>query len=187
MPRIVFLISVLALVAAVFAQRWFGRRVHVNHRSRQCKADVGRWRELFGEASVVPEGEVSAVDLGKALRTAALESWRNEDPGSCKGRDASRRFGVAVPPLTILVVVFAVVMVRIQMFPALAIILAATALACGFGLLSIGSELRAVARAARKVRERRVFTRSDDEDAVIDCAAAEVWVQALPPIMRFIG
>lgn len=187
MPRIIFLLAALAVIAAIVAQRWFGKRVQDSHRARRCKVDGRRWVELFGEAAVLPEGELSAVDLGRELRKAALADWEKEDPRSSGARDAARRFGLAVPPLTILVVVFAVILMKLLLFTALAIILAATALACGFGILSVGAELGAVARASRKVREKRVFARSDDEEAVIECAAAEVWTQALPPMVRFIA
>lgn len=187
MPRILFLFSALALAAAILAKGWFGKRVQTAHRARHCQPDATRWKEALGEDAPLHAGEVSVVELGQALRKAALTHWEQDDPIASRARNAARRFGLAVPPLTILVAIFAVIMLRIQVFPALAIILAATALACAVGLLSIGSELRAVARVSRIIRERRVFRRSDDEDAVIECAAAEVWMKALPPITRFIS
>jgi hypothetical protein len=93
---------------------------------------------------------------------------------------------MAVPPLTIAVVLFALIAARIPIPGAIAIFLASTALSSAMGILSIGAELRAVALFSKRVRESRVFSRQDDEEAVLRCAVAEVWLDSLPPILRWI-
>ena len=62
----------------------------------------------------------------------------------------------------------------------------ATALAAVFGLLSLGSELRAIAITAKALRANRAFPRSDDEDATIECAIAHAWLEAVPPVLRLL-
>lgn len=93
---------------------------------------------------------------------------------------------MAVPPLTIAVVLFALIAARIPISGGIAIFLASTALSSVLGILSIGAELRAVATLSGRLRERRIFSRQDDEEAVLRCAVAEVWLDSLPPILRWI-
>jgi len=126
---------------------------------------------------------MDAGTLGRELRRVALVQWNEHDPKAARAREAARRFGLAVPPLTLVVLVFAMALAKLPLFGALAIVLGAIALSAVFGLLSIGTELRAVARAAGKMRGQRIFRRADDEEAVIACAQASVWMAALPPIL----
>jgi len=113
--------------------------------------------------------------------------WQQEDRIAARSREAAKRFGLAVPPLTLVILVFAVVLAKLPLFGALAIGLGMTALAVLAGLLSIGAELQAVARFAREVRGRHVFARLEDERAVIACAEATVWLETLPPILRWLA
>ena len=168
------------LAAALLLRGWFGKREFAHFGGRTCEADPERWQSWAGEK---PPGKNDAVTLGRELRRVAMRRWSDQDPKAARAREAARRFGFAVPPLTIVVLVFAMVSMKLPLFGALAIALGAIALSAAVGLLSIGVELRAVARAVGEVRGLRIFRRTDDEEAVIACAQAAVWMAALPPIL----
>jgi len=182
--RFLFLISALLLAAAVLARGWFGKRVLAADGARPCRANPERWRELAGGES---PGEATAEIYGRLLWQAALARWRREDPRAARAREAAKRFGLAVPPLTLVILVFAVALAKLPLFGALAIALGMTALATLAGLVSIGSELAAVARFAREVRARHAFARLEDEHAAVACAEATVWLETLPPVLRWIS
>jgi len=186
MWRLLYIPCILVIAAAVFARVWFGKKIVFGKGMQPCKVDVDRWSDLLGSTVNLPTSEATAGELGRQLRKSALVQWQARDPKAARAREGTKRFGMAVPPLTIAVVLFAFIAARIPVSGAIAIFLAATALSSALGLLSIGAELRAVATLARTLRERRTFMRSDDEEAVISCAVAEVWLDALPPILRWI-
>ena len=128
-------------------------------------------------------GQNDAETLGRELRRIALKRWAERDPKAARSREAAHRFGLAVPPLTLVVLVFAVVLAKLPLFGALTIALGAIALSAAIGLLSIGAELRTVAKTAGELRGKHVFRRVDDEEALIACARAAVWMNSLPPIL----
>ena len=97
-----------------------------------------------------------------------------------------RRFGMAVPPLSAVVAVFAMVVGKIPLAGVLAIVLTTTALAAVFGLLTLPAELQAIQRTARKAREQGGFPAADDQAAVLRCALAHAWEAALPPILKLL-
>lgn len=185
MPRILLLLSVLLIVAAVMARGWYGKRIIAGYGGRRCRVNGGSWQSLFGDQVKAPAAESSAADCGRALREAALVQWEQENLAAFRGREAARRFGLGVPPFTLVVVVFALAVAKMPAFTGVAVVFAATALAVMFGLVSIGTELRAVAAAAKQARARHLFPRQEDEEAAIACARAEVWMNTLPPILRW--
>ncbi|BCU79759.1 hypothetical protein [Luteolibacter sp. LG18] len=187
MPRILFLLAALLIAGAILARGWYGKRILIGYGGRRGRVNVEVWRGVFGEEPKALPAEATAEEHGRALREAALERWHRDDPPAARAREAARRFGLGVPPFTLVAVVFAVMVAKLAIFTGLAVVMAATALATMFGLVSIGSELKAVAVACRIARERHLFPRREDEDAVIACAEAEVWMQALPPILRWVS
>jgi hypothetical protein len=178
--RLLFFCSALMLAAALLLRGWFGKRGLIQFGGQTCQPDSERWQSWSGES--LPEKR-DAGSLGQELRRLALQRWSDLDPKAARSREAARRFGLAVPPLTIVVLVFAVMLAKLPLFGALAIALGAIALSAAVGLLSIGLELRAVAHATGEMRCLRIFRRADDEEAVIACAQAAVWMNALPPIL----
>ncbi len=186
MWRILYIPCILVIAAAVFARVWFGKKIVLGKGVQPCKVDVDRWAGLLGASENLPAAQSTAGELGRELRKSAMVQWKQRDPKAARARDSVKRFGMAVPPLTIAVVLFALIAARIPVSGAISIFLAATALSSVLGLLSIGAELRAVAALSKTLRERRAFPRRDDEDAVISCAVAEVWLDALPPILKWI-
>ena len=90
---------------------------------------------------------------------------------------------MAVPPLSGIIAIFAILVAKIPIIGAVSVLLAATALASALGLLSLGPELQAITRSARKLRDDKGFPNRVDEEAVIRCALAHAWKESLPPIL----
>ncbi|MFD0895764.1 hypothetical protein KBB96_02185 [Luteolibacter ambystomatis] len=185
MPRILFLLSLLLIVAAILVRSWHGKRIIAGYGGRRIRVNAAGWQNLFGEEVKAPATESSAAECGRALREAALVQWERDNSAASRGREAARRFGLGVPPFTLVVVIFAWAVAKLPFFTGIAVVFAATALAVMFGLASIGTELRAVAAATKLARARHIFPRQEDEEAAIACARAEVWMHTLPPILRW--
>lgn len=183
MWRLLFFISFFPIAAALVARWWFGMRVLQEIGGRACRCDLATWMPIPGDTAVIHRDEDSAAEFGNQLRIKALAEWRERDPKGAAARESSRRFGMAVPPLSAMVAVMAVVVAKIPVMGALSIVLAATALACVFGILTMPAELAVITHAAKKIREAKSFPRRDDEDAVVRCAVAHTWKEALPPIL----
>lgn len=186
MWRLLLLFSAIPIAAALLARWWFGLRVLQECGGRPCRCDLTRWTPIAEETDVAVRAEQSAYEFGRQLRLKALEKWREGDPKGAASRASSKRFGMAVPPLSGIVAVMAVVVAKIPAMGAISVFLAATALSAAFGLLSLTGELAAISRTARKIREARSFARSDDEEAVIRCAMAHAWTETFPPILNIV-
>jgi hypothetical protein len=186
MFRLLFFLALLPLAIALAARWWFGVRVLASDGKRPCRCDLTRWLPAPGDAAVIHRAEASAAEFGRQLHLKALAEWRQHDPKAATSRDKSRRFGLAVPPLSGLVAVFAVLVGKVPVFGAITILLGATALATALALLALPAELTAIARTARRIRDEKNFPDRDDQDAVIRCANAHAWDASLPPILRWI-
>lgn len=183
MWRLIFLFSILPLAAALIARWFFGMRVLAEDGARPCRCDLGTWMPLADDKAVIHRAEESAAEFGRQLRIKAMAEWRESNPKAAAARENSRRFGAAVPPLSGMVAVMAILVAKIMPINAIALVLAATALATVLGVLSMAPELAAITRAAKKLREAKSFPRRDDEDAIIRCAVAHAWKETLPPIL----
>lgn len=186
MYRILLILSILPIVIAIIARWWFGLRVLSTDGARACRCDLDRWLPAPGDDAAVHRAENSAAEFGRELRLKALADWQTRDPKAAAARESTRRFGLAVPPLSGIVAVMAVLVGKIPIIGALAILLGATALAAVFSLLTLAPELRAIAHSARGVRKNKSFPDEFDELAVIQCAIAHAWDAAAPPILRWL-
>lgn len=186
MWRVLFLFSILPIVAAAAARWYFGLRVLAVEGGRPCRCDPSRWPSADAELTEIPKPEESAHEFGRQLRDTALSEWHQSDPKASASRQGSKRFGMAVPPLSAMVAIFALIVAKIPIMGAITILLASTAVSCAIGLLSIAPELAAITRTAKRLRDSRSFPRRDDEDAVIRCAVAHVWTETLPPVISMI-
>ena len=186
MFRLIFFFSLLPLAVALAARWWFGVRVLATDGTRACRCNLDGWLPAPGDAALVHRAEQSAHEFGRQLRLKALAEWREQEPKAASSREKSRRFGTAVPPLSGIVAIFAVLVGKVPVFGALVILLGATALSTVQGLLALPPELGAITRSARKAREARHFPDRDDEEAVIRCALAHAWDASLPPILHWI-
>lgn len=184
MWRLLFLASALPIAIALFTRWMFGLRVIAEIGDRPCHCDLDRWLPAPGDTAMIHRAEESAAEFGRQLRLKALAEWREDEPKAAIARENSRRFGIAVPPFSGIVSLLAVIVAKIPIIGAITVVLAATALSSAIGLLSLPPELKAIARTARKSREAKSFPRRDDEEAVIRCAVAHAWKEALPPILK---
>lgn len=186
MFRAILFFSLLPIAIALAARWWFGIRILAMEGGRACRCDLKRWLPTPGDEAIVHRAEETAETFGRQLRIKALAEWRESDPKAAASRENTRRFGLAVPPFSGIIAIFAVLVGKVPVMGAIAILLGATALAAVMGLLTLPAELSAIARAARKARENGNFPNRDDEDAVIRCATAHAWDLALPPILRWL-
>lgn len=183
MWRILFLFSAISIAAALIARWFFGMRVLADEGGRACRCDLATWMPSPEDTAVIHRAEESASEFGRQLRLKSLAEWREHDPKAAASREGTRRFGMAVPPLSGVIAVFAVIVAKIPVMGGISVLLAATALSCALGVLSLPAELGAITRSAKKLRDARSFPRRDDEDAVIRCAMAHAWKETMPPLL----
>lgn len=180
--RLLLLISLVPIAVGLVLRWWLGTRVLLARGGHLVNPNSAVWKTLTA-SSDIPD---TAAAAGELLREASFRDWQEREPAAARARVSVRRFGMAVPPLAIAVAMLGLIAVRIPFAGVLAVIFAATGIATAMSLLSLAAELRAVAHAAARLRESRAFRRADDENAVIDCAAAQVWAHSLPPLLRFL-
>ena len=92
---------------------------------------------MADDKAVIHRAEESAAEFGRQLRIKAMTEWRESNPKAAAARENSRRFGAAVPPLSGMVAVMAILVAKIMPINAIALVLAATALATVLGVLSM--------------------------------------------------
>lgn len=185
MWRLLLLFSLLAIAGLLIARWWLGTRVLATDGKVTCRPNPDRWPE---EAAGVPmsPGEAPAREHGAYLHRLTLSQWRKRDPMAAKRRETARLFGEAVPVLGAVVAVFAVIVTKLPVLGALALVLALTVLASLPNLLAVGAELRAIAHTSAAIRERRTYPRPDDEEAAIRCAIAHTWERIVPLALRWL-
>ncbi len=186
MFRLLILLAALPIIAAFVARWWFGMRVLAASGRRQCRCDMERWHSAFGAKNLPVVKEADAKLYAGFLRKCALEDWKTRDPKAAASREGVRRFGMAVPPLSLMIAVLAIFVGKIPVTGAIAIFLLAIAFSAFVSYLSIAPELMAILATARRLRDSRVFHRRDDEDAVISATTALAWKQAAPPVFNLI-
>jgi len=184
--RLLILLAVLPIVAGFVARWWFGMRILSTAGRRQCTCDLSRWENAFGAENLPPSKEGDARIFAELLRKAALADWKTRDPKAAASREAARRFGMAVPPLSLMIAILAMLAFKVQFGWVLAIFLLAIAFSVIISYLSISPELNAILTAARRLRDTGAFHRRDDEDAVIQAAAALAWKEGAPPVFNLI-
>ncbi|MEY5019320.1 MAG: hypothetical protein RLZ22_408 [Verrucomicrobiota bacterium] len=186
MLRLLLFFSLFSLALALIARWWFGARVLDSYGKRMCRCDLKLWTPAPHDAASVHRAEASAEEFGNQLRQKALQEWRQTDPKSANAREQSRRFGVAAPPLGGVVAVLAVIAGKIPVLGAFAIFIVAVALSAVLGILALPPELTAIARTSKRIRDQRAFPSSEDSEAIVRCASAHAWEQALPPVLRML-
>jgi hypothetical protein len=184
--RLLIIIAALPIVITFVIRWWFGLRVLASSKRRQCRCDLDKWERAFGSENLPPSDSGDAILFATALRKAALEDWKTREPKAAISREGTRRFGLAVPPLAAMVAIMASLVGRIPFTMALAIFLLAIAFSAVISYLSITTELKAILIICRRLQDSRIFTRRDDEEAVIEATRALAWKEAAPPIFNLI-
>lgn len=186
MVRLLILISALPIIAAFVVRWWLGLRVLSSEGRRQCSCDLALWEKTFGSENKPPSKSGDARIFAETLRKNALADWKTRDPKAAASREGVRRFGMAVPPLSLMIVILGVIVGRIPSIWAIPVFMLSIAVAIIFSYLSIAPELNAMLLAARRLRASGVFHRRDDEDAVIAATTALVWKESAPPVFNLI-
>jgi hypothetical protein len=186
MYRLILILALLPLAGALVARWWFGLRVLATDGTRPCRCDLARWLPAPGDDSAIHRAENSAAEFGRELRLKALADWRVRDAKASASRESTRRFGIAVPPLSAVVAIMGLLVGRIPLVGVVAILLGTAALAAVFSLLTLPPELKAIAQSARDMKRNQSFPVADDEQAVVKCAMAHAWDAATPPILRWL-
>lgn len=186
MPRLLILIAILPILITLAVRWWFGLRLLKSSAELPCECDLGKWNQTFGEKNLPGAATGSVITYAEHFRKAALADWRERDKKSAMSREGTRRFGMAVPPLTAMIVILGIMVGRITTSYGIAIFLLATAFSATLAYLSIASEINALLITSRRLRASGIFRRRDDEDAVIQTAVALTWKEAAPPIFNLI-
>lgn len=140
----------------------------------------------FGDENLPPSATEDLIVFATLFRKSALADWRIRDKKTALSREGTRRFGMAVPPFTAMILILGVLVGRVTPSYAIAIFLLATAFTAVISYLSIAAEINALTISARRLRKSGIFQRRDDEDAVIQTAVALAWKEAAPPIFNLI-
>jgi hypothetical protein len=185
MFRLLLLLSILPIVATLVARWWFGIRVLATAGKHACRCDLAHWMPAPGDAAVVHRAEKSAAEFGHELRLKALADWRDQDPKAAASREGTRRFGKVAPALSMMIAVFALLVHKVPLTGAVAIVALAIAFTAVLGLLSLPTELQAITRTAKGLRKQASFPSRDDEETVIRCALAHAWADSPPAIFRW--
>lgn len=186
MVRFLILLAALPIVAAFVARWWMGLRVLSSAGRRQCSCDPALWEKSFGADHLPPSKAGDARVFAESLRKAALADWKTREPKAAASREGVRRFGMAVPPLALLVVILGVIVGRVPAIWAIPVFLLAIAFAVITSYLSVAPELNAMLLASRRLRASGAFHRRDDEDAVIAATTALVWKESAPPVFNLV-
>ncbi len=185
-PRLLILLAILPIVVAFVARWWFGMRILAGQGKRQCRCDIEKWHKTFGAGNLPVSKEADARVYADFLRKSALADWKTREPKAAASREGARRFGMAVPPLSLMIAILAVFVAKIGITMAIAIFLLAIAFSVITSYLSIAPELKAILITSRRLRDAGVFYRRDDEDAVIEATTALVWKESAPPVFNLI-
>lgn len=186
MPRLLILLAALPIIVTLVARWWFGLRLLKSGAETQCSCDLEKWNRTFGEHHLPASPSGNLITFADFLRKAALADWRTRDKKAALAREGTRRFGMAVPPLTAMIVILGIIVGRITPSYGIAIFLVATAFSAVIAYLGLAPEIQAILTTSRRLRDNRIFPRKDDEDAVIQAAIALSWKEAAPPIYNLL-
>ncbi len=185
MWRLVIFLSIFPPILAMVLRWWYGIRVLATRGPRVCRADLDKWLPEPEKTSVARRSDETAHVIGFHLWQYALRQWAKDDPKAAAARGKAKRIGTVLPPFTVLIVAFALVLGKLPLLGAFALVTGSIALAALFTCLTLPAELKEVARAANRLRKAGAFRLRDDEDAVVECAIAHAWNQSLPPVLRW--
>lgn len=186
MSRLLIIIAVVPILITFILRWWFGLRHIASLKTQQCTCNLEKWQDTLGDGYLPASSSGDLIIYADLLRKSALADWKIRDSKTAISREASRRFSMAVPPLTAMIVILGAVVGRVPPVYAIAIFLLSIAFTASVSYLSLAPELKAILVTSRRVRDRRIFPRKDDEDAVIQTAISLAWKEAAPPIFNLI-
>ncbi len=186
MPRLLILLAALPIIITLVMRWWFGIRFLKSSAKSKCTCDLEKWKQTFGDEHLPASSSGNLITYADLIRKTALADWRVRDKKAAIAREGTRRFGMAVPPFTAMIVILGMVVGRVTPSYGIAIFLLATAFSAVIAYLSIAPEINAILTTARQLRTSKTFHRRDDEDAVIQAAVALAWKEAAPAIFNLL-
>jgi hypothetical protein len=186
MWRILIFLSILPPVLAMLLRWWYGTRVLATLGPRVCHADLAKWLPEPDSEMVARRSDETAHATGFHLWRFAMREWELQDPQGYRTRQKSKRLAIMLPPMMVLIAAFALIVGKLPILGAFAMVFVSIALSALLSYLTLGPELRECASASNRLRKSGAFRMRDDEDAVIECAIAHAWHQALPPVLRWL-
>lgn len=186
MFRLLIILSAIPIIVTFGIRWWFGLRVISSFGRRECQCDLQKWQHTFGEKNLPVSKNAESIVFAEHLYQSALAEWRERDVKTAASREGTRRFGMAVPPLAAMCALLGMIVGRIPPIYVIAIFLCAIATASILSYLSLAPELRALLITTRRLRDSRIFPRSDDEEAVIQATTALAWKNAAPPVFNLV-
>lgn len=211
MHRLLLIVSLLPLLAAVVLRKLNGDRVLFSFKDTRLSATAGetarKMLDSIGRESVeikvsarrwtasadvgagwlaLPRetaGGVSARAHGRAALQVGLYLLALRDPKAVARRRWAIRFGHVFPVFTAMVVVFALVVARLAGLWGFGILMASCGLAACAQLLALTAERRAADLACVVLEKKRIFPRLSDEEAVTAVTRAWAWRSVLPGIL----
>ncbi len=186
MLRLFLIIAALPIIATFLLRWWFGIRIISSLGRTQCACNLDKWQDTFGTDHTPPSKNADAIIFAELLHKTALTDWKTREPKAAASREGVRRFGMAVPPLSLMCGLLGFIVGRLPIMAVIVIFLSAIACAAVFSFLSIAPELKALFITSRRLRDARIFPRSDDESAVLRTATALAWKKSAPPIFNLI-
>ncbi|WP_411827229.1 hypothetical protein [Luteolibacter sp. AS25] len=186
MIRLLTILAIIPIIAAFVVRWWFGMRLLSGKGRHQCRCDLAKWEKTFGPQNIPPSSNGDALIYATLLRKSSLLDWKTRDPRASASREGARRFGMAVPPLALMVALLAVIVGRLPIIYLLPVFLLAIASAVIISYLSIAPELKAILINSRRLRDSHTFPRREDEEAVIEVANALAWKEAAPPVFNLL-
>lgn len=186
MWRLLIFLSLFPPILAMILRWWYGTRVLATLGPRVCRADLAKWLPEPEQSAVARRSDETAHVTGFNLWQYALREWEQRDPKAAASRQKSKRLSIIFPPFMVVIVAFALIVAKINILGAFALVLGSIAISALFSFLTLGPELKEVAMAANRLRKTGAFRSRDDEDAVVECAMAHAWHQSLPPALRWL-
>lgn len=146
-----------------------------------CKA--GEWLRMPSHLA----NAHSASSHGRAALLIGLFVLAQRDGKVISARMWALRFGHVFPIFTLIVLVFAVLMAKLFLGWALAVLLGVMALATLVQCLTLRAERQAAELAAVVLEKKRIIARQEDEDAVMAALRGWSWAGVLPGILARIA
>ena len=186
MWRLLIFLSLIPPILAMALRWWYGTRVLATLGPRVCRADLAKWLPEPEQSGVARRSDETAHVTGFHLWQYALREWERRDPKAAGARRKAKRVAIILPPFMVVIVAFALIVAKLHILGAFALVFGSIAMSALFSFLTLGPELKEVAVAANRLRKTGAFRLRDDEDAVVGCAMAHEWHQSLPPVLRWL-
>ncbi|MDP0489955.1 MAG: hypothetical protein Q7Q71_02750 [Verrucomicrobiota bacterium JB023] len=202
MWKLLIVLGLLPVVVGVLTRNWLGRRffnalgeVKVGSSAStlakrltkgaalKLRVDEGKRFQLAESQLLLPvdAGPSREVrDVAEACLLAGLAMLARRQPQLPEWRQRALKFSWAFPAFTLLVVIFAFVVAKLPLMPAIAIVVLSIGLGTSAGLVAGWVEWQAAGMVGKLTEARAIFTREDDRQLILKAMKALAAEKALP-------